>query len=68
MQKCWIDGREYWLHGGCWVPPSHFHDCGQEMLYVGPPRSRRSRRPLDWLGLVLGIPLYAFIFHELFLR
>jgi hypothetical protein len=68
MQKRWIDGQEYWRHGECWVPRSHFYDLGEEMLYIGPSRPGRSRRPPDLLGLAIGCPLYAFILYEMFLR
>ena len=65
MQRCWIDGQEYWRHGDCWAPRSHFEDCGEAIIYIGPPRARR---PADRLGLAIGIPLYALVAWELFLR
>ena len=44
MRKCWIDGREYWLHDGCWVPRSDFYDYGEEPIYLGPRRGNRRWR------------------------
>ena len=38
MQKRWIDGDEYWLYCGQWVPRRHFYDYGEEPIYVGPRR------------------------------
>jgi hypothetical protein len=57
-----------YFYKGRWVPRSHFYDGGEEMLYMGPPRPRGSRRPVDLLGLAIGCPLYAFIFYEMFFR
>jgi hypothetical protein len=68
MQRCWIDGQEYWRHGDCWVPRSHFDDCGEEIIYIGPPRPRRARWTTDRLGLAIGVPLYALVAYEMFLR
>jgi hypothetical protein len=45
MYKCWINGEEYWLHCGQWVPRRHFYDYGEEPIYLGPRHSRRSPEP-----------------------
>lgn len=38
MQKRWVDGEEFWLHRGRWVPRRHFYDHGEEPIYLGPRR------------------------------
>jgi hypothetical protein len=38
MQKRWIDGEEYRLYRGKWVPRRHFYDHGEEPIYMGPRR------------------------------
>ena len=47
MRKCWIDGREFWLHDGCWVPRSHVYDYGEEPVYLGPRRKESMQLPLN---------------------
>ena len=43
MQRRWIDGEEYWLYRGRWVPRSHFYDHGEEPIYLGPRREDPAR-------------------------
>lgn len=38
MQKRRVDGEEYWLYRGRWVPRRHFYDYGEEPIYMGPSR------------------------------
>jgi hypothetical protein len=48
MQKRWIDGEEYRLYRGRWVPRRHFYDHGEEPVYMGP--SRRDRGESAMVG------------------
>ena len=67
MQERWIKGEEYWLHGGRWVPRSHFYDHGEEPLYLGP--ILRHRRPTGWpaylIGFVACCPTAWFVLGKL---
>jgi hypothetical protein len=68
MRKRWIEGEEYWLHGGAWVPRRHLYDYGEEPIYIGPPRRKRTRRApgmMDLVALATCGPVYGFVIAKL---
>jgi hypothetical protein len=64
MRSCWIDGEEYWLYGGHWVPRRHFYDHGEEPVYVGPRRKDDSARS-GMVGLLSLIVVGGYVLGKL---
>ena len=66
MQKRWINGEEYWLYDGQWVPRGHFYDYGEEPLYLGPIHRRRLS---GWRACLAGFaaccPVFWFVIGKL---
>lgn len=53
---------------GQWLPKSHFYDYGEEPIYMGPRRARKSSPVGDLFVLVLAAPVFVYVIYKIFIE